>query len=80
QLLRDRYGFAYAEDMIQALNYLDSLLIHHQLDLIERGLEPDTFVNPEKLTNMEKNTLREIFHLTATVYDILEKSYRTERV
>ncbi len=80
QLLRDRHDFIYAEDIIQALNYLDSLLIHHQLELIERGLEPDTFVNPEKLTNIEKNTLREIFHLTTTVYDILEKSYRTERV
>jgi CBS domain-containing protein len=80
QYLRDRYSFKYAEDIIYALNYLDSLLIHHQLGLIERGLEPDTFINPGKLTNIEKNTLREIFQLNTKVYDIIEKSYRTERV
>ncbi|KKK91679.1 hypothetical protein LCGC14_2710520 [marine sediment metagenome] len=80
QFLSERYEFTYAEDIKHALNYLDSLLIHHQLDQIERGMEPDTFVNPGKLTNIEKNTLREIFQLTATVYDIIEKSYRTERV
>jgi CBS domain-containing protein len=80
QHLGERYGFEHAEDMEHALNYLDSLLINHQLEQIERGLEPDTFINPERLSTIEKKTLREIFQLTARVYDIIEKNYRTERV
>ncbi len=80
QFLSERYEFPYAEDIKHALNYLDSLLIHHQLEQIEHGLAPDPFINPEKLTNIEKNTLREIFKLTAKIYDIIEKSYKTERV
>jgi len=78
--LRERFEFEYADDIGHALNYLDSLLIKHQLDQIEKGLAPDTFVNPARLSSLEKNSLKEIFKLTTVIYDIIEKSYRTERV
>jgi CBS domain-containing protein len=77
--LRVRYGFEEAESVEHALDYLYTLLIHGQLEQAEQGEEPDTFVNPEGLGGLEKKTLKESFQLTAELYDIIEKSYRTER-
>ena len=68
------------EDAEQAFEYLITLLIHNQLEQIENGDEPDTFLNPEELANLEKQTLRECFQLIANLFEIIEKSYRTERV
>jgi CBS domain-containing protein len=78
--LKARYSFAHTEDIDHALEYLLTLLIHHQIEQIEKGLVPDNFINPEHLANLEKKTLKETFHLIATLYDLLEKSLSTEVV
>jgi CBS domain-containing protein len=78
--LRAINAFELAEDAEQAFEYLNTLLIHNQLEQIENGDEPDTFLNPEDLANLEKQTLRECFQLIANLFEIIEKSYRTERV
>ena len=67
-------------DIEHALEYLLTLLIHHQLEQIEKGRIPDNFINPEHLANIEKKTLKETFHLIATLYDLLEKSLSPEVV
>jgi CBS domain-containing protein len=78
--LKSRYNFAHTEDIEHALEYLLTLLIHHQLELIEKGRTPDNFINPEHLANIEKKTLKETFQLIATLYDLLEKSLSPEVV
>jgi CBS domain-containing protein len=78
--LRDINAFELAGDAAQAFEYLITLLIHNQLEQIENGDEPDAFLNPEELANLEKQTLRECFQLIANLFEIIEKSYRTERV
>jgi CBS domain-containing protein len=78
--LKARYNFAHTEDIEHALEYLLTLLIHHQLEQIEKGRLPDNFINPEHLANIEKKTLKETFQLIATLYDLLEKSLSPEVV
>ncbi|RMG68867.1 MAG: CBS domain-containing protein [Nitrospirae bacterium] len=78
--LGQRYGFELADDLNHAIDYLYTLLIHEQITQVEAGLEPTVFINPEGLGNFEKKTLKEAFQLTVNIYDLLEKTYRTERV
>ncbi|MEJ2255163.1 MAG: putative nucleotidyltransferase substrate binding domain-containing protein [Nitrospirota bacterium] len=78
--LKDRHGFELAGDVEQVLDYLLALLLHMQLGQAERGLEPDGFVNPDNLSLLEKKTLKESFQLTASLFEVIEKSYKTERV
>lgn len=78
--LRERYGFEQAQDASQALEYLFTLIVHDQLAQAGRGGAPDSFLNPEGLSNLERKTLKETFMLITEIYDIIEKGYRTERV
>lgn len=64
-----------ADDVAQALEYLWSLLLHHQLRQEEEGVEPDTLINLDGLSVLERKTLKETFLLTATLYDKIEKLY-----
>lgn len=73
-----RRGFEYGEEIEQALEYLLTLLIHHQLDQVEEGGAPDNFIEPESLSNLEKKTLKETFQLTGKLYDILAEQSRNE--
>lgn len=78
--LKGRHSFELASDISHAFEYLLALLVHNQLVQIENGQEPDSFINPETLSTLERKTLKESFQLIAALYDIIEKSYRTERV
>jgi CBS domain-containing protein len=72
-----RGGFEYAEEIEQALEYLLTLLIHHQLDQVEEGGAPDNFIDPESLSSLEKKSLKETFQLTGKLYDYLEEQARS---
>ena len=80
QFLRQRHSFEQADDVAQSLEYLMTLIIHDQVVNIENGASLDSFLNPEQLSGFEKKTLKEIFMLIASLYDIIEKGYRTERL
>jgi CBS domain-containing protein len=77
--LGERYEFEADRDVEQAMEYLLTLLLHHQLVQMEKSEATDDFLNPEALANLEKKTLKESFQLIANLYDIIEKGYRTER-
>ncbi len=66
-------SFPHGEKIEQALDYVVALLLHHQLARIDRGEEPDTFLELETLEPVEKKTLKEAFQLTALLYERLEK-------
>ncbi len=78
--LGNRYDFPMAKDLIRAYEYIYTLLIHEQTAKAEGARTVDDFINPENLGNLEKKTLKESFQLIANVYDMIEKSYRTERI
>lgn len=79
QELKDQ-GLRSADDIEHALDYLWTLLIHNQILRADQGLRPDTYVNPDSLTGFEQKTLKESFKLAATLYEIIEEDYQTERI
>lgn len=65
----------HGEDLEQAFEFLSLLRIHHQYDRIEAGLEPDNFINPDKLSNLEKKTFKEVCQLISRMQDALVKQF-----
>jgi len=62
-----------SDDVDQIIGYLSTLLIHSQLQQIDHGLLPDSFINPDSLSELERKTLKEAFLLTARQFENLEK-------
>ncbi|HWR58159.1 MAG TPA: DUF294 nucleotidyltransferase-like domain-containing protein, partial [Thermodesulfovibrionales bacterium] len=66
----------YAEGLEQAFEYIMLLRIQHQFGQIESGNVPDNFINPNTLSNLEKKTLREAFHLIAKLQNLIIEKYK----
>jgi PAS domain S-box-containing protein len=48
-------------EMLHAYNFLMQLRIKHQVFAISNNTEPNNFINPEQLTQIEQNTLKNTF-------------------
>ncbi len=66
----------YADDLEHAFEFIMLLRIHHQVEQMESGVNPDNFINPDKLSNLEKRTLREAFHLIAKLQTLILERYK----
>jgi CBS domain-containing protein len=66
----------HADELEQALEFIMVLRIDHQLGQIEEGRKPDNFINPNKLSNIERKTLREAFHLISKLQGHLIEMYK----
>lgn len=64
------------EELAHAFEFLSLLRIRHQYDLIEHGMTPDNFVNPARMSNLDKKTLKEVFQLILKVQDAIVEIYR----
>jgi len=75
--LKDRCGTAgqFAEELEQAFEFLMSLRLRHQFQQIQEGVEPDNYINPNGLQNMEKVLLKEAFKLILSVQERIKKKY-----
>jgi CBS domain-containing protein len=67
---------SYGEELEQAFEFLMSLRIHHQHAQIAAGREPDNFVDPDRLSALEKKTAREAFGLVAKLQGLVIERYR----
>jgi CBS domain-containing protein len=66
----------YADELEQAYEFLMVLRIHHQFGQIREGRNPDNFINPNKLSNIERKTLREAFHLISKLQAEITEIYK----
>ncbi|MEW5747015.1 MAG: DUF294 nucleotidyltransferase-like domain-containing protein [Nitrospirota bacterium] len=57
------------EELDHAFEFITLLRIHHQMDRLERGQDPDNFINPRKLSNLERKSLKEAFQLISKIQD-----------
>jgi CBS domain-containing protein len=57
------------DELAQAFEFITLLRIHHQVEQIESGKQPDNFINPSRLSNLEKRTLRESFQIISRVQE-----------
>jgi CBS domain-containing protein len=68
---------SYGEELEQAFEFLMSLRIHHQHAQAAAGREPDNFVEPGRLSALEKKTAREAFGLVAKLQGLVIERYRS---
>jgi CBS domain-containing protein len=66
----------YHEEIEQAFEFIMILRINYQYEQVKEGLLPDNFVNPDKLSNLEKRTLREAFHLISKLQGAVIEMYK----
>ncbi len=76
--LKERHATVreHAESMEQAFEFIMLLRIHHQFEQITEGRKPDNFINPNSLSNLEKKTLKEAFHLISKVQGTILERYK----
>lgn len=76
--LRGRHGIVdkFAHELEQAFEFMMLLRILHQYEQIEMGIEPDNFINPNKLSTLEKQQLKEVFQLITRIQDLIDQRYR----
>ncbi len=66
----------HADELMHAFEFMMLLRIHHQFEQMESGKSPDNFINPNKLSNLERRTLKEAFHLISRLQDTLIERYK----
>jgi CBS domain-containing protein len=66
---------AHADELEHSFEFITLLRVHHQYSQIETGREPDNFINPDKLTNLERKTLKEVCQLISRIQDSIAKQY-----
>ncbi|MFO0754773.1 MAG: DUF294 nucleotidyltransferase-like domain-containing protein [Thermodesulfovibrionales bacterium] len=78
EALRDRHTIVkeYADELSYALEFILLLRIHHQFGQWEAGAPIDNFINPHSLSNLERKTMKDAFHLIANVQDLIMERYK----
>lgn len=77
EALKEKHKIAseHGDDILGAFEFISFLRIHHQMEQIDAGKEPDNFINPDTLTNLEKKTLKEVSHLISRIQDAITRQY-----
>lgn len=70
----------FGDELEHAFEFLMLLRIQHQLSQIEAGITPDNFINPDKLSNLEKKTLKDVCKLISDIQEIIEQKYLLGRI
>lgn len=65
----------FGEELEHVFEFLTLLRIHHQYERIKEGKEPDNFINPNNLSNLEKKTLKEACRFISRIQDLITKQY-----
>ncbi len=66
----------YGDDFEQAFEFMMLLRIHHQYEQISNGVAPDNFINPDRLSNLEKRSIKGAFHLISKIQDMIIELYK----
>jgi CBS domain-containing protein len=66
----------YADELEHAFEFMMMLRIQHQFEQIESDKTPDNFINPDRLSNLEKKTMKEAFGLISRMQDIIVERYK----
>lgn len=67
---------ASGDELAQAFEFLMLLRMHHQVEQSGRGGQPGNFINPSRLSNLEKRMLKESFHAISGLQETVAERYR----
>ncbi len=72
---RGKLSDAQARDLLDALDFLSRLRLHHQARLMSDGRAADNFLDPAELSNFERGHLLEAFRLIARMQAVVAEAY-----
>ncbi|MEO2083554.1 MAG: putative nucleotidyltransferase substrate binding domain-containing protein, partial [Desulfurobacteriaceae bacterium] len=61
---------------IEAFKLLQTIRLKNQIEKIKSGVEPDNFVNPNKLTKFERDLLKDAFKVVSRFQELLGVHFR----
>jgi len=67
----------YADEFVQAFEFIMLLRILHQYKQLSAGTIPDNFINPNGLSNLEKRSFKDASRLIVKVQDTLIERYKS---
>jgi CBS domain-containing protein len=67
------------ESLEDALEFIASLRIRHQAELLARGKPADNFLPPEHLSRLEREHLKDAFKVIQSMQNTLESRYQAGR-
>lgn len=79
QELKGRHAIVreYADELEYAFEFLMLLRIHHQFEQLTSGREPDNFINPYKLSNLEKKIIKDAFNIISKMQGLIGDRYKS---
>ncbi|MBI5649618.1 MAG: cyclic nucleotide-binding/CBS domain-containing protein [Chloroflexi bacterium] len=69
-----------AEELEHTYEFLMLMRLRHQMDLVSRNDKPDNFLNPDKITAMDRTTLREAFQTVARLQADISERFMLSRL
>ncbi|MDQ7038218.1 MAG: putative nucleotidyltransferase substrate binding domain-containing protein [Aquificota bacterium] len=63
------------EDLKEAYTFLQTVRLKSQIDKIREGRKPDNYVNPEKLTKIERDLLKDSLKVVAEFQSFIERRF-----
>ncbi len=66
----------YADDLRHAFEFFMLFRIHHQYEQISAGRTPDNFINPKRLSHLERGSIKDAFHLISSLQDMVIERYK----
>jgi CBS domain-containing protein len=67
-------------DLCEAYEFIVYLQISNHLDALAKDEEPDNFLNPEDLNNLQRKMLKESFSVISRLQELIEFNYHTRVV
>ena len=77
-VLRDKHTIMkeYADELSHAFEFIMLLRIQHQFAQMKEGKSINNFINPKKLSNLEKRIAKETFQLISKIQDLIIERYK----
>lgn len=64
-----------AADLSAALEFLTTVTLRHQAEQVREGKDPDYHINPEQLSKLDREHLRDAFHVIKSMQNALSLKY-----
>ncbi len=67
------------ENLVDALEFIASIRVYHQAEQIRKGQNPDNYLSPEELSDLERRHLKDAFRVIQEMQDAMENRYQGGR-
>ncbi len=76
--LRDKHQIIkeHGDELEHAFELIMLLRIQNQFEQIKERMQPNNFINPDRLSNLERRTVKEAFQVVSNVQDMIIERYK----